>query len=59
MEQIHFNKNKKKYTHIKEKDRYKIEAWLEAKKEVSGIAKDLGKNKTTIYRACPNILSIS
>jgi len=50
MEQIHFNKNKKKYTHIKEKDRYKIEAWLEAKKEVSGIAKDLGKNKTTIYR---------
>lgn len=50
MEQIHFNKNKKKYTHIKEKDRYKIEAWLEGKKGVPEIAKNLGKNKSTIYR---------
>jgi IS30 family transposase len=50
MEQINFSKKKKRYTHLKERERYKIEVWLEAKKSVPEIAKDLGKHKTTIYR---------
>jgi len=40
----------KKYTHLSEKDRYKIEALIESKKTVSEIAALLGRNPSTIHR---------
>jgi len=40
----------KKYTHLSEKDRYKIEALLESKKTVAEIAMLLGRNRSTIHR---------
>ena len=39
-----------KYQHLNEKERYKIEAWVEKKVEVREIAKRLKKNRATIYR---------
>jgi len=41
---------RKKYTHLAEKDRYKIEALLEGKKRTEEIAGLLGRDRSTIYR---------
>lgn len=40
---------KKKYTHLTERERYKIEGLLEGKKDVEEIAELLGRNRSTIY----------
>jgi len=40
----------KKYKHINEVERYKIEAYLEAKKSAKEIAQLLGRDRSTIYR---------
>jgi len=40
----------KKYKHLNEVERYKIEGYLEAKKSIKDIAKLLGRDKSTIYR---------
>ena len=40
----------KKYTHLSEKDRYKIEVLLESKKTVAEIAVLLGRSRSTIHR---------
>jgi len=45
-----YNIKKKKYIHLRERDRYKIEALLQGKTKVKEIAKILGRNKATIYR---------
>lgn len=50
MEQDHSTKERKKYTHLSEKDRYKIEAMLEAKKTAKEIAELLGRDPSTIHR---------
>ena len=41
---------KKKYKHLREKSRYKIEGWIEAGVRVEEIAKREGKHRSTIYR---------
>jgi IS30 family transposase len=41
---------KKRYAHLKESDRYKIEALLADGKKAKEIAKLLCRNRTTIYR---------
>ena len=40
----------KKYVHLTERDRYKIEGLLEGKKDVEEISKILGRDRSTIYR---------
>ena len=40
----------KKYVHLSEKERYKIEGLLEGKKDVDEIAVILGRDRSTIYR---------
>ena len=40
----------KKYVHLSEKERYKIEGLLEGKKDVEEIAIILGRDRSTIYR---------
>ena len=40
----------KKYVHLSERDRYKIEGLLEGKKDVEEIAVILGRDRSTIYR---------
>ena len=50
MEQDNSTTEGKKYTHLSEKDRYKIEALLESKKTVAEIALLLGRNPSTIHR---------
>lgn len=40
----------KKYTHLQEKDRYKLESLLENKQTVASIAVQLGKHPSSIYR---------
>lgn len=40
----------KKYKHLNEVERYKIEGYLEAKKSASEIAKLLARDRSTIYR---------
>lgn len=40
----------KKYVHLSEKERYKIEGLLEGKKDVDEIALILGRDRSTIYR---------
>lgn len=40
----------KKYVHLTERDRYKIEGLLEGKKEVEEISRILGRDRSTIYR---------
>ena len=40
----------RKYTHLSERERYKIEALLEGKKTLSEIALLLGRNRSTIHR---------
>lgn len=39
----------KKYVHLSERERYKIEGFFENKMEVEEIAKILGRNRSTIY----------
>ena len=41
---------KKRYSHLKESERYKIEVLLAARKKVAEVAKLLRRNKATIYR---------
>ena len=41
---------RKKYVHLSEKERYKIEGLLEGKKDVEEIAVILGRDRSTIYR---------
>ena len=50
MEPKNCTTKKGKYTHLGEKDRYKIEVLLEDKKRVCEIAGILGRDKSTIYR---------
>jgi IS30 family transposase len=50
MKPRHFSKKKRKYTHLKESERYKIEGLLEGKKKAEEIAEILGRDRTTIYR---------
>lgn len=45
-----YSTKKKKYVHLSEVDRYKMEALLEGKKSVPEIAMILGRDKSTIYR---------
>ena len=40
----------RKYTHLSERDRYKIEALLDGKKNAEEIAVLLGRNRSTIHR---------
>lgn len=44
------NTKSKKYVHLTERDRYKIEGLLEGKKDVEEIAGILGRDRSTIYR---------
>ncbi|MFQ5681374.1 MAG: helix-turn-helix domain-containing protein [Candidatus Omnitrophota bacterium] len=41
---------RKKYQHFAEKERYKLEGYLEAKLKIEEIARMLNKHKATIYR---------
>ncbi len=50
MEQSHCITETKKYSHLREKDRYKIEAMLERKYKVREVASQLNKHISTIYR---------
>ena len=50
MEQNNCSIKKRKYTHLAEKDRYKIEVLLESKKKAYEIAAILGRDRSTIYR---------
>ena len=50
MELYNNSTNKKKYKHLNETERYKIEGYLQDKKKVKEIAELLGRNKSTIYR---------
>ena len=50
MEQRNCNTQRAKYTHLKEFERYKIEALLATKIRVKEIAKILERSKATIYR---------
>lgn len=50
MEQDYSTTKLKKYTHLAEKDRYKIEALLETKKTAAEIAGLMGRSHSTIYR---------
>jgi len=45
-----YSTKKKKYVHLSEKDRYKIEVLLEGKKKAQEIANILGRDRSTIYR---------
>ncbi len=42
--------SKKKYTHLSERERYKLEILLEAKKKIEEIVLILGRDRSTIYR---------
>ena len=50
MELRYCNKKQKKYTHLKESERYKIEVYLEEKIPIKEIANKLGRSRSTIYR---------
>lgn len=50
MEQRDCSTKRRKYTHLGEKDRYRIEVYLEGKKTVWEISIILGRARTTIYR---------
>lgn len=45
-----FSIKRKKYTHLTERERFKIEGLLEGKKDAEGIALLLGRDRSTIYR---------
>ena len=40
----------KKYKHLNESERYKIEGFLQARKSIKEIAEILGRNRSTVYR---------
>jgi len=50
MERKNCSTKGRKYKHLSESDRYKIEGLLEAKKKVEEIAAILGRDRSTIYR---------
>ena len=50
MEQINCTTNRKKYKHLTEKERYKLEGYLESKVAVKEIAVRLNSHISTIYR---------
>jgi len=50
MEQINYTRKKVRYKHFRERERYKLEGYLESRMEVKEIAIRLNKDKTTIYR---------
>lgn len=50
MEQLNSITKRAKYTHLKESERYKIEALLSIKTKTKEIMKILGRSKATIYR---------
>lgn len=50
MEQKNCSTKKRKYTHLAERDRYKLEALLEGKKKAEEIAVLLRRDRSTIYR---------
>ena len=51
MERVNCSTDKnRKYTHLSESERYKIEALLDGKKSAEEIAVLLGRNRSTIYR---------
>ena len=50
MERKNCSIKSKKYVHLTERERYKIEGLLEGKKKVSEIATILGRDESTIYR---------
>ena len=50
MERKNCSIKSKKYVHLTERDRYKMEGLLEGKKKVSEIARILGRDESTIYR---------
>ena len=50
MEQNDFTTKLRKYTHLSERDRYKIEVLLDSKKTTQEIALLLGRNRSTIHR---------
>jgi IS30 family transposase len=50
MERMNCNTKRKKYVHLTERDRFKIEGLLEAEKGVNEIAVLLRRDRSTIYR---------
>ena len=50
MEQNYSTTRIKKYTHLSEKDRYRMEALLESKQTIGEIATLLGRNRSTLHR---------
>ena len=50
MERKNCSTKSKKYKHLSESERYKIEALLEGKQKVEAIARILKRNRSTIYR---------
>ena len=51
MERVNCSTDKnRKYTHLSESDRYKIEALLDGRKSAEEIAVLLGRNRSTIHR---------
>ena len=50
MEQDHSTTQSMKYTHLSEKERYKMEALLDSKRSVGEIAVLLGRDRSTIHR---------
>lgn len=50
MERENCSIRRKKYKHLNESERYKIEGFLEAKKKPGEIAEILGRDRSTIYR---------
>jgi transposase, IS30 family len=50
MKPKNYTTKRKKYVHLKESDRYKIEALLEGKKKAKEISKILGRDRSTVYR---------
>ena len=50
MEPRHCNRKKQKYTHLKESERYKIEALLAGGQRADEIAEILRRDRSTIYR---------
>ena len=50
MEQLNCTTKRRRYKHFSERQRYKLEGYIEAKLAVKEIAKRLDKHKATIYR---------
>ncbi len=50
MEQLNCTTKRSKYKHFTERQRYKLEGYLELKLSAKGIAKRLNKHKATVCR---------